>query len=131
MSHQVTAREAMRGFYKKVAKATRPRMIANGIDPDGRLAKCMVAQNVIRVALEACYTEMMPIDIGMIGETATRAASYALSVAPMEHQEVLVAEVLKHFAETHMLRCAEGFRINSEWQGGDIGPGPVPNFPQE
>jgi hypothetical protein len=65
----------------------------------------------------------------MLVELAIRLASYTISAAPIEEQEVLVAKFMSVFADAHMRRISEGKRISSEWQMED---GTVkPNFPDE
>jgi len=81
--------------------------------------KTMAGQNVMRVALETVYEEMMPVSNGMVVQMAMAAASYALSLTMLEEQEIVVARLMEHFAEYHQMRTARGVVIKAAWHKPD------------
>jgi hypothetical protein len=84
--------------------------------PDKELRNLNVAQNVLRDVLTALFEEMAPYGHLTVLELAARAASYTLSVAPMEDQDLLVSDHLSSFAVFHMERTARGAIIPSTWR---------------
>lgn len=97
--------------------------------PDAETRNINVAQNVMRDALTAILNEMAPYTHETVVEMSRRLASYALSTAPIEDQDAVVAEHLSGFADFHMLRTAKGMIINSAWRMDDGRD--QPNFPEE
>jgi len=79
------------------------------------LAKINVAQNVIRDCLAAILEEMIPYPPETAVELSRRAASYALSVLPIEDLEVGVADHLDGFADFHLERTLRGMIIGAGW----------------
>lgn len=117
--------KAVQRQFDQVQKQLARRMI--GMSPD--VQKINVAQNTLRTCLEAALNKLVPYEANICVELAIRLASYAISAAPIEDQDVLVAQFMEAFAEAHLLRISEGKRISSEWQMND---GRVqPNFPEE
>lgn len=83
---------------------------------DPELRNINVAQNVLRDVMTALLTEMAPYGHLTALEMAKRLASYALSVVPIEDQELVVADHLAGFAEFHMDRTARGAIIKTHWR---------------
>lgn len=97
--------------------------------PDVELRNINVAQNVMRDVVSAVLDEMMPYSHKTPVEMARRLASYALSSVPLEDQEIVVAELLRTFADFHMNRTASGAIIEAHWRMED-GTDKL-NFPKE
>ena len=76
----------------------------------------LAAQNAIRDCMKAVLNECVPIDVQFCGELAIRLASYAISVAPIEDQDNLVALVVMHLRDTHRDRLRAGVVIKSDWE---------------
>lgn len=112
---QEAFRRAARRFLKHLMATQKARVVEVGRSPDSPEGKAMVYQNAVRVLLEEIFEEAIPFDQEFVAQMGARSASYALSVAPIEDQDEIVASVLRGFAEMHMLRCAQGIRINSGW----------------
>jgi len=97
--------------------------------PDQDTRNINVAQNVMRDCLSALYDAMIPYGHVVAVQMSQRAASYALSVVPIEDQDAVVAAHLDGFADLHQHRTASGIRINTEWSMHD---GAIQtNFPEE
>lgn len=121
MIHAIKRRliEACKAEYRRTKRDTTPAVVALGIPIDDDMAKAQFAQNVIRVAMEATYEEMMPFGHHAVLQMAVRSASYALSIAPLEDQDHLVSLFMQNFAEAHQLRTAQGTVIKSAWDTDD------------
>lgn len=79
-----------------------------------------IAQNVLRTCLEAVLVKVLPYDHTTLAELAIRMASYAVSAAPIDDQETLMAVVVQTLPEAHRRRVAQGVMISTTWQiGGD------------
>jgi hypothetical protein len=85
------------------------------------------AQNVLRTALEATFSKLVPYPERLPLELAVRLASYSISVLPVEVQEQATAAFLAAFPSAHRRRLAEGIRIDSEWMTEGRAR---PNFPK-
>lgn len=93
------------------------------------MADLQYAQNVLRTCMEAVFQKMIPYDERVCAEMAVRLASYAISAAPMEDHEALVALVVQGLPSAHAQRMAKGIRISTEWQMANGST--QPNFPEE
>lgn len=128
--HRNLIREVRREF-KRCKAELEPQMLGRVDDEpvmaNEEMRNIIVAQNVLRPCMEATLEALLPYSHLTSLELAIRLASYALSTAPLEDQDKLVAMFLQVFAESHALRTARGIVIGTEWRVGD-GP-PVPNMP--
>jgi hypothetical protein len=77
------------------------------------------AQNALRTCIEAVLNKTVPYESSFLVELAVRVASYTISAAPMEDQEILVAQFMSLFADAHLRRISEGKVISSQWQMND------------
>lgn len=96
--------------------------------PEEEMRNINVAQNVLRDVLSALLNEMLPYTHLSVVELSRRLASYALSTAPLEDQDAVVAEHLSGFADFHLQRTATGAIIETAWRmedGRDLS-----NFPE-
>lgn len=75
-----------------------------------------VAQNTLRTCMEAVLQSMGRYTPEALVGLAIRLASYALSAAPIEDQDFLLARVLQHLGPEHMRRVDQGISIKTEWQ---------------
>ena len=75
-----------------------------------------VAQNTLRTCLEAVLDECAPHTQLTCGELAIRLASYALSAAPLEDQDQLMAWVIDRLPAAHLNRLAKGVIIKTGWR---------------
>lgn len=117
--------EAARAEYQRLHRDLGNQLAAI---PSAEMRNVNVAQNVLRDVLSALLNEMAPYSHETVIEMSRRLASYALSTAPLEDQDAVVAEHLTGFADFHLMRTAIGAVINSTWRmedGRDL-----PNFPE-
>ncbi len=112
-------RYAVRAPIRAEYQRTKTDIDKKGVATGEPHLKLMAAQNTMRVALETVYEEMMPISNAMVIQMAMALASYALSLSPLEEQEILVARMMEHFADYHQLRTARGTVIKANWQRPD------------
>ncbi len=90
----------------------------------------IVAQNVLRIAMEVVIDESTPFDLSFCGELAIRLATYAISAAPIEDQARLVESVQKSLPAALERYVREGFALRTDW----VHPGsdqPSPNVPDK
>jgi hypothetical protein len=90
--------KAVRTEYRRLHRLLAPQLAAI---PDAETRNVNIAQNVMRDVLTALLSEMAPYGHDTALEMARRLASYALSVVPLEDQELVVSEHLAGFAEFH------------------------------
>lgn len=123
--------EAVFAEYDRAAANIGPQLAGLGVSEADheRMLKVNAAQNTLRTCLEATLNKMVPYDIMLLPELALRLASYALSVAPMERQEELVALLVANFADHHQLRVAQGKVISASWS--TPGGSEMINFPED
>jgi hypothetical protein len=84
-------------------------------DVDEDLARVVIAENVIRRAIEACVDAAAGFGFQFCEELATRLASYAISIAPDKQHERMVNRVRKALPACHAARMRQGVRIDAEW----------------
>ncbi|MBB4859676.1 hypothetical protein HNO88_003005 [Novosphingobium chloroacetimidivorans] len=118
--------EATQAEYRRLAELLAPHMVRIE-DPEMRAVN--VAQNVLRDAVTVVMNEMIPYTHTTVLELAFRLASYALSAAPLEDQDEIVAAFVSNFADVHLQRTSQGQVITSEWRMHDGRE--MPNFPKE
>ena len=123
--------EAVRAEFDRTAAIVFPKL-ADRPEPEFRnreIANMQVAQNVLRTCMEAVLQKLIPYSHTTCGDLAIRLASYAMSAAPMEDQEMILAMVLDALPAAHRKRMASGIRISTSWQmrTGDE----QPNFPDD
>lgn len=108
---------ALKAHFDEIEREVGPR-IARNPAPEFRIpeiANLQVAQNVLRLCLEATlerllpYTEITPLEL------AIRLSSYAISAAPAEAQDNLVAAFVAMLPEAHSKRLAAGIRLETGW----------------
>ena len=128
MSTSTRLERAVAAHYARIAKDLGPKIAAAGVDPAGSEGKAIIAQNVIKDVLQEIYIQIVPFDLEAVAQMATRSFSYALSIAPMEDQDELVHNCISKFADFHMLRCAQGIRLNGGWGTDDPNTPLTPNF---
>ena len=112
--------EVLEEYFDRV----RDEVVRPSVDPcvPDVLVNLATTDNVLRPALEVSLSKATPFNLAYPVEVATRAASYAISVLPLEDQDAAVASFLKHFAQAHMLRTAKGITLSSEWAEGPDKP---------
>lgn len=105
------------------AMDTRPEL--GFADPEQR--GIQFAQNTLRPCIEATLDRLVPYTQMTCVELAVRLASYALSAAPAEDQDVIVRGFVDGFPSAHRHRLATGIRLETGWvtQGRER-----PNFPK-
>lgn len=113
--------KAVQGEFDRVRRDLRDRA-------PSQLLTINAAQNSLRTCIEAVLNKAVPYESQFLVELALRLASYTISAAPIEDQEVLVAQFVGVFAEAHMRRISEGKIISSEWEMKDGRR--QPNFPE-
>lgn len=112
---------AAQAYYDEVAAATKDaRSKLTLKDPDE--SNVVVAQNVVRTALEACYERMIPFGSHACMTMALRTASYALSAAPLDEQAHLVSTFMHSFPTAHVDRLKRGVIIRTGWKGEGTAP---------
>lgn len=118
--------KAVKAEYRRVQADLGPRLSSHPHpamrDPEQQALN--VAQNTLRTCLEATLQSMGRYSPEACISLAIRLASYALSAAPVEDQDFLLAHVLQHLGPEHMRRVDQGISIKTEWQmqNGSIRP---------
>lgn len=79
------------------------------------IKQALIAQNVLRLALEATLEKLVPFDDLLLGELAIRLASYVISVAPEPRHAALIKALKEGISPAHRRRMAEGVRIKGWW----------------
>jgi leucyl-tRNA synthetase len=98
-------------YFDYVHKELKPKI--EGLER--QVANIVVADNVIRTAMEAALTRMMPFQPEVCAEMSVRLASYALSAAPDSLQERLLVTHLQALPAKHIERLLNNVRIETEW----------------
>lgn len=112
---------------KEIAHQVARAMVGSSVEDLDMQMKIQTGQNVMRVCLEALVDRMVPFPPEVAAELSIRLASYAISILPLEDQDIAVASLVRNFALVHQTRTAKGIRINCDWKmnDGDV----QPNYP--
>lgn len=114
---------AAQAYYDAVAEDTKDQL-AKVLETNPHEAKVVIAQNVIRLTMEATLNKMVPFPEVTCLTLAMRLASYALSVAPMDRQPAITGAFMASFPYNHAERLKKGVMIHTGWAGeGDVPEG--------
>lgn len=110
--------KAVSAEYRRNHASLTPRLAAHPHPAmrDPAQQAMQVAQNTLRTCMEATLQQMGPYTPETCASLAIRLASYALSAAPLEDQDFLLAHVLQHLGPEHMRRVDQGIAIKVDWE---------------
>lgn len=109
---------AVKAEFGRLKTVLAPRLAAHP-DPamsDPEQQDLQYAQNTMRTCIEATLQSMTQYSPEALASLAIRLASYALSAAPLEDQDFLLAHALRHLGPEHMRRVDQGIAIQADWQ---------------
>lgn len=82
--------------------------------------RCIIADNVIRKAVEVLFHNFTPFDAALVPEIANRSAAIILSALPEEAREWGATKVAFAIHDTVKAKTAQGFQIGSVWDNGNV-----------
>ena len=119
-------RAAIRKIFRK-AKVTLAPLVAaeaervNHHHPD--TLNIMAAQNALRACMEVVLNECLPYDRRFLGEIGVRLAAYAVTAAPIQDHEALIAAIADALPGAVAEKVRQGAVIRSDWlQDGVVRP---------
>lgn len=76
----------------------------------------MAAQNTGRFALEVILNECLPYDRHFLAEIGVRLAAYAVTAAPIQDHDALIASIQNALPRAVSEKVAQGAVIRSTWE---------------
>lgn len=112
---------AVQAEFARIERDLSPRLASAPAYASRDAKSVQIAQNVLRLCIEACVKKMIPFEASLPVELAIRIGSYALSMAEQDKMNLALAQFIAAFPAAHISRVESGISISVEWMDDSAG----------